>query len=72
LHHRALETVVSSELGALLVVRRLCLPCLADKTGLVPTAAHARIDRLASLIVVRCYEAPCEECSAITMTYGLQ
>ena len=63
---------MSSELGALLVVGRLCLPCLADKTRLVPAAARARIQRLASIIVVRTYEAPCEMCNRLTVTYGVQ
>ena len=50
----------------------MCLPCLAARTGLIPGAAHARIQRLASIIVVRDYEAPCEACNTITLTYGVQ
>ena len=63
---------MSSELGALLVVRRMCLPCLAARTGLVLATAHARIQRLASIIVVRDYEAPCQACNTTTVTYGVQ
>jgi hypothetical protein len=50
----------------------MCLPCLAARTGLVLAAAHARIQRLASIIVVRDYEAPCQACNTTTMTYGVQ
>jgi hypothetical protein len=64
--------VVSRELGALLVVQRLCLPCLADRSGLVPVIAEARIGRLASRILVRRLEACCDGCRAITLTYGVQ
>ena len=63
---------MSSELGALLVVQRLCVPCLADKTGVGTGVVEARVDRLASLILVRRVETACDACRSVTMTYGVQ
>jgi hypothetical protein len=63
---------VSSELGALVVVHRLCLPCLADRAGMVPAAARARIARLAALVQVLERSARCDGCHALRTTYGVQ
>jgi hypothetical protein len=63
---------MGTELGALLVVQRLCLPCLADRTGMVPGAARARIERLGALVQVRERRAYCDGCRALTTTYGVQ
>jgi hypothetical protein len=64
--------VESSELGALLVVQRLCLPCLAHRAGMMPAAARARIERLAALVQVRERRARCDGCRALATTYGVQ
>jgi hypothetical protein len=67
-----LDTVADARITALIVERPLCVACLADGLRAAPSTIEARVDRIASWIVVYTEIGACALCERVGPLVSIQ